>query len=50
MRVLNFLQGLIYLVGFLLVFLVVLFDRSTRRAPAPQLVPVPARKRTHPRS
>jgi hypothetical protein len=50
MRVLNFLQGVIYLIGFLLVVLVVFLDRSTRTAPNPQLVPVPARKRSQLRS
>jgi hypothetical protein len=50
MRVANFLEGLVYLIGFVLVFMVVLVSRSAPRAPMPQLVRARVRKRTLPRS
>ncbi len=45
MRVANLVEGLLFTAGFLVLCLVILMDRSARKAPVPQLVPVRVRKR-----
>jgi hypothetical protein len=47
MRVANFFEGLVYLIGFLLVFMVVFVSRSAQRTPVAQLATVPVRRRTY---
>jgi hypothetical protein len=44
MRLANFIEGLLFMIGFLFLCLIILIDRSPRRMPAMAAVPVPSRK------
>jgi hypothetical protein len=46
MHMANFIQAILFLVAFMLVFLVILTDRSAQRVAAKRVAPTPVRKRS----